>query len=77
MNHLVLDPGSRVEIEIVRGPGLLVTDNALVPETIPVGDTVELYQSEQCAVILGLDGFMCKNCRLLRHPHKQPFSGMV
>ncbi|MBQ7206868.1 MAG: hypothetical protein IJS01_03620 [Lentisphaeria bacterium] len=77
VNHLVLDPGSRVEIEIVRGPGLLVTDNALVPETIPVGDTVELYQSEQCAVILGLDGFMCKNCRLLRHPHKQPFSGMV
>ena len=77
VNHLVLDPKSRVEIEIVRGPGLLVADNSPVPQKIPVGDTVELYQSEQCAVILGLDGFMCRNCRLLRHPHKQPFSGMA
>lgn len=76
VNHLVLAETSRIQIEIVRGPGLLIADNSPDPETISVGETVELYQSQETAEILGLDGFMCKQCRLLRHPHKHPFAGM-
>ena len=56
---------------------LLIADNAPEPEVVQVGETVELYQSEQKAVILGLESFMCKDCRRLRHPHKLPFSGMI
>lgn len=77
VNHLVLSEKSRIEIEIVRGPGLLIADNSPDCETIAIGETVELYQTDKTAVILGLDGFMCKQCRLLRHPHKHPFAGMI
>ena len=77
VNHLVLSEKSRVEIEIVRGPGLLIADNSPDSETIAIGETVELYQTDKTAQILGLDGFMCKQCRLLRHPHKHPFAGML
>ena len=45
VNHLVLDEKSRIEIEIVRGPGLLIADNSREPENIKIGETVELYQS--------------------------------
>ena len=76
VNHLVLNENSRIGIEIVRGPGLLIADNSPDYETIAVGETVELYQTDKTARILGLDGFMCKQCRLLRHPHKHPFAGM-
>lgn len=76
VNHLVLDEKSRIEIEIVRGPGLLIADNSREPENIKIGETVELYQSGHTADIIGLEGFMCKKCRLLRHPHKHPFAGM-
>ena len=74
VNHLVLSPGSKVEIEIVRGPGLLVYDNSNQVETIQVGETVELFMAESKAQVIGLKGFMCRNCRMLRHPHKYPFS---
>lgn len=76
VNHLVLSENSRIEIEIVRGPGLLIADNSPEAETIAVGEKVELYQSDKTANIIGLEDFMCKQCRLLRHPHKHPFAGM-
>ena len=77
VNHLVLSEKSRIGIEIVRGPGLIIADNSPDYETVAVGETVELYQTDKTATILGLDGFMCKQCRLLRHPHKHPFAGMI
>ena len=77
VNHLVLAEDARIEVEIIRGPALLIADNAPDPEVVQVGGTVELYQSEQKAVMLGLESFMCKDCRRLRHPHKLPFSGMI
>ena len=77
VNHLVLSEDSRIGIEIVRGPGLISADNSPDFETVAVGETVELYQTDKTATIIGLDGFMCKQCRLLRHPHKHPFAGMI
>ena len=75
VNHLVLASNSRVEIEVVRGPGILIADNS--PERIEVveGERVELFESELCASIYGLGNFMCPRCRVLRHPNKLPFRG--
>ncbi len=75
VSHLVLDSGSRVIIEIVRGPGVVVADNA--PESISIrdGDSIELYQSDSVAEIYALKEFMCPKCRALRHPNKLPFKG--
>lgn len=75
VNHLVLSSRSRVEIEVVRGPGILIADNS--PDRIEVveGERVELYESDQSAPIYGLGSFMCPRCRVLRHPNKLPFRG--
>ncbi len=76
VNHLVLAPDSRVEIEVVRGPGILIADNS--PDRIEVmeGEWVEIYESDQRASIYGLGNFMCPRCWLLRHPNKLPFRGV-
>ncbi len=75
VNHLVLDSHSRVEIEVLRGPGVLLGDNG--PEIIEAteGDRIQLYQSDRIAEFYGLDAFMCPRCRVLRHPNKHPFVG--
>ena len=75
VNHLVLASDSRVEMEVVRGPGILIADNS--PDRIEVseGERVELFESDLCASIYGLGNFMCPRCRLLRHPNKLPFQG--
>ncbi len=75
VSHLVLNAASHVEIEIVRGPGIITADNAR--ETIPAdtGDVVEFFQSQDCAVVYMLEEFMCPKCRTLRHPNKLPFKG--
>ena len=73
VSHLVLDARSRVEIEIVRGPALVVADNAPDGIEVPDGGRITLYQSGRVARIYGLEHFMCPECRFLRHPHKLPF----
>ena len=75
VSHLVLDAASRVTIEIVRGPGILMADNAA--ETIEAvdGDTVEFYLSSETVPVYLLNEFMCSKCRVLRHPNKLPFKG--
>ena len=74
VNHLVLNEKSQVNIEIVRGPGILVADNS--PEQLPVkeGDVVNFFQSGKNAEIWNLKDFMCPKCRVLRHPNKLPFN---
>lgn len=73
VNHLVLNSASQVEIEVVRGPGVLIADNS--PERIVIneGEKVLFYESEFHAQIYALADFMCPKCRLLRHPSKLPF----
>ncbi len=70
INHLVLDARSVVEIEIVRGPALLVADNSPERIEVPEHGRVQLRQSEQSAPIYGLAEFMCPHCRRLRHPYR-------
>ena len=76
VNHLVLAPEARVKVEITRGPGILVADNSPERLTVPEGGVVEFYSATEKAAIWGLADFMCPRCRMLRHPHKFPFSGL-
>lgn len=73
VNHLVIPERSVVKIKIVRGPAIMVADNS--PEKIKLveGDEVSIRQSTEKAIIFGLENFMCRQCRILRHPHKYPF----
>ena len=67
VNHLVLPENSLVRIDILRGPAVMVADNS--EETVPVevGGFAELSMSDKFTDILGLDLFMCSECRRLRH----------
>lgn len=67
VSHLVLSETSIVEIEVVRGPGVLVADNSPVRPLVREGEIVTLRQSERRVRIYGLDNFMCPACRALRH----------
>ena len=67
VNHLVLAADSIIEIEVVRGPGILVADNGPERPEAHEGEIVTLRQSDRFAEIYGLDNFMCPDCRALRH----------
>ena len=71
----MLNSTSRVEIEVVRGPGVLIADNSPEQIVLNEGEKVLLFESELQARIYGLANFMCPKCRLLRHPNKLPVRG--
>lgn len=67
VNHLVLPENAVIKIRILRGPGILMSDNASENIVLDNGDTACLYKTDEVAIILGLDIFMCPECRKLRH----------
>ncbi len=71
VNHIVLDENSEVEIKILRGPAMLLADNAEDPIIIDNGDIARLKKAKSTATILGLDIFMCPACRKLRHSRRR------
>lgn len=70
INHLVLPWQAVIKIEVLRGPALIVADNYLFKDVVAEGQLVELYLRRgilgDCRTI-GLDIFMCPECRRLRH----------
>ena len=66
LNHLVLQEDSVIKVRILRGPSELVFDNS--PEVTPLheGDIVTIRKSDKTAQMLGLDVFMCSECRRIR-----------
>jgi len=76
VSHLVLDDNAIIELEIIRGPGVLVADNAPERPLISERDIVLLRQCAAVSRICGLTEFMCPRCRQLRHPGKISFSGV-
>ena len=72
VSHLVLSESSVIEIEVVRGPGILIADNSPVRPVVNEGEIVTLRQSDRTARIYGLDNFMCPAGRALRHPGANP-----
>lgn len=73
VSHLVLDAASVIEIEVTRGPGILIADNDPDRPIVRKGEVVTLRQAGGCAEIYALADFMCAGCRQLRHPGKTPW----
>ena len=67
VDHLVLPESSTVAVEIIRGTGIVMADNDPRKFTVNVGDRISFRQINEFASICGLDGFMCQECRHLRH----------
>ena len=68
INHLVLNENSEVKIRVFRGPALMIADNS--PEMIEVpehGEVLIRTAQGESAQVYGLKGFMCPECRYLRH----------
>lgn len=67
VDHMVLDAASVVGIRVTRGPAILVADNT--PRGLPVeeGEVVSMRQTGNFALVFDLAGFMCPECRALRH----------
>lgn len=70
VNHLVLPDNSIIRIRILRGPAIMVGDNSPQYISLEEGDEAVIRKSPDKAIILGLDDFMCRHCRQLRHKDK-------
>ena len=77
VNHLVLPETSRVKIEIVRGPGLVIADNSPETDILEIGESITLGESDEFLSVYALESFMCPKCRILRHPNKSPYQGYI
>jgi NAD+ kinase len=69
-SHLVLPEDTAITVKITRGPAILVADNGPKSLELNEGDSVRIKKVEDCAVIYGLDRFMCPECKKLRHDGK-------
>ncbi len=78
VNHLVLPENSVVKVVIIRGPGLIISDNDSRTMQVEEKDEVILKQSDnEYGIFYGLNEFMCPKCRILRHPNKSPYQGYI
>ena len=77
INHLVISEKSEVAIRVSRGPALMIADNSPHMIEVPEHGEVVIRQAPEQAVIYGLKGFMCPECRVLRHPNKLPFKILI
>ena len=65
-DYVVLPEETVVTVEILRGPALLLADNA--PERIALkdGDRLHVRRSEHRVTVYGVDVFRCRDCYRLR-----------
>ncbi|MDX2175724.1 MAG: hypothetical protein SF028_04570 [Candidatus Sumerlaeia bacterium] len=63
VNHLVLNEDALVEVEIERGPAVLVDDNNLEPVPLGEGDRIAIRFSGGHATIFELETLLCMDCR--------------
>lgn len=66
VNHLVIEDDSSIQVEILRGPGMVVADNDPAEIDISTGDEITIRLAPENARILGLDVFRCPDCYWLR-----------
>lgn len=64
VNHLVLSERSVVEVEVLRGPAVLVADNMIDPLEIRRGERFTVRYSPQKAEIWEIENLLCKTCRM-------------
>lgn len=63
INHLVLEDTARIEVEVTRGPGLLVADNMLEPLPLEQGDRIVIHRAAVDAEVWEVDSLLCMECR--------------
>lgn len=73
VNHMVLPESAVIRVKIIRGPAIMVADNAPKRVELHDDDEVVMHKDPTIATIYGLDNFMCPKCRNRRHPNKNPF----
>ena len=61
-HHLVLPEAAVVRVQILRGPAVLLADNAPGRITLAAGTEVVIRRSPQVATVLGLEIFRCPAC---------------
>ncbi len=72
VNHLVLEETTRIIVEILRGPAVLLADNDPHETALKKGDKIEITVTDQQAIIIGLDVFRCPECYWLRQHRENP-----
>ncbi len=72
LDHLVIDCNSTVEVEIIRGPAVLLADNNPARLALRQGDLIRIRQTERETTVLGLDTFRCPDCYQLRQDSAGP-----
>jgi NAD+ kinase len=70
INHLVLPETAVVVVCLLRGPAILLADNSGDDCIVETGGEIEIRQTAEYADVLGLDLFMCHECRKLRHRNR-------
>lgn len=66
LDHLVVKDTTEINVEIIRGPAVLIADND--PHSIPLakGNCVTIRRSGKSACVLGLEQFRCDECARYR-----------
>ena len=67
VDHIVLPEDSVIKIQLLRGPAFIVTDNDPKTVNFNTDDILTVSKSPAKAKIYGLETFMCRECRKLRH----------
>jgi len=66
LDHLVLPDSAELEVQILRGPAVLLADNDPVRISLDRGHRARIYKADSYATVLGLDIFRCQQCYRLR-----------
>ncbi len=61
----VLDSADTIEVEITRGPAVVLSDNDREKWPLDTGAVAEFRLSTTTAVVLGLDALRCARCEIL------------
>jgi len=72
-DHLVIGEDAVVTVEIIRGPAVLLADNAPDRFRLRRGDRVIIQRHPEQTEIIGLDTFRCPECARLRNQNPNPW----
>ncbi|MFA5203729.1 MAG: hypothetical protein WC708_04920 [Lentisphaeria bacterium] len=71
-HHLVIPDTVAVRVQILRGPAVLLADNAPVRLQLAAGAEVRIRRSPHAATVFGLDIFRCPICARQRQDNPDP-----
>ena len=66
LDHQVVGGNSVIDVEILRGPAVLLADNDPRRIHLHEGSRIRISRDPRQTNVLGLDGFRCRRCLALR-----------